>query len=76
MRLTPGVNLIKLFWHKFTYSNLKARVFHIMAEILLTFIKGSNLQKRLSKITPKSFMRSTPEINLLELFDTNLLTLF
>jgi hypothetical protein len=31
VKLTPGFDLIKLFWHEFTYPFLLARSFHINA---------------------------------------------
>jgi hypothetical protein len=48
-----GVNHIKLFWHKFTYSFCELDVFIAMQQILCTIIKRSSFQKSVSKFTPK-----------------------
>ncbi len=56
----PVVNLIKHFWHEFTYSFCMLDHFIKICNICCTAMKRSSLQKRVSKFTLKSFMRSTP----------------
>ncbi len=51
--LLPGVNLIKLFWHKFTYSFYRLDVLIAMQQIMLMFINGLAYKKSVSKFTPK-----------------------
>jgi hypothetical protein len=48
-----GVNLIKRFWQKFTFSFCELDVFIAMQLILCTIIKRSSFQKSVSKFTPK-----------------------
>ncbi len=50
-----GFKIINLFCCKFTYSFCKLDLFIAMQQILLMVIKWSNLQKSLSKFTPKKF---------------------
>jgi hypothetical protein len=57
-----GVNLIKLFWCKFTHFFRKLEHFMAMQQILLMLIKWSSLQKRVSKFTPKLFFEIGPSI--------------
>ncbi len=60
-RTKPWVDLIKLFWHKFTYSFLQARdIFKALQQIVLSFIKWSSLQKGVSKFRPKKFNEIDP----------------
>jgi hypothetical protein len=59
MRLTPEVNLIKLFWGVNLHT-LFETIKKIRSFFSLRALKRSNLQK-VSKFTPKSFMRSTPD---------------
>jgi len=54
------VDLIKLFWCKFTYSSLKAASFHKTEKVMRVSIKWSNLQKSLSKFTPKKYYEIDP----------------
>jgi hypothetical protein len=49
----PEVDLIKLFWPKFTCSFCKLDLFIVMQQTLLIFIKWSSLPKSASKLTPK-----------------------
>ncbi len=48
-----GVNFIKLYWHKFTYSFCELDVFIAMQQILYSIIKRFSFQKSVSKFTPK-----------------------
>jgi hypothetical protein len=45
MRLTPGVDLIKLFWHKFIRAFLYARPFYNIRNICCIAMKRYILQK-------------------------------
>ncbi len=50
-----GVDLIKLFWRKFTHTFLQARPFDNLSNICCKTMKGLSLQKRVSKIMIKKF---------------------
>jgi len=58
--MQPGVNLIKLFYHNFTYSFSLAISFHSYATNIAYAIKWSSLQKVRVNLRQKSFMRSAP----------------
>ncbi len=55
-----GVDLIKLFWYKFTYSFCKLYNFIKMCYICCISIKSFSLQKRVSKFMPKKFYEIDP----------------
>ncbi len=55
----PGVDLIKLFWHKFTYSFCMPDQFIAIRQILLLFIKWTSTQKVWVNLWRNSFMRLT-----------------
>jgi hypothetical protein len=58
----PRVDLIKLFWRKFTYSFCKLDLFIEIQQIQLIFIKWS-LQK-VSKFMPKKFYEIDPWVRI------------
>ncbi len=55
-----GVNLIKLFWHKFTFSFCELDVFIAMQQILCMIIKSLAFKKVWVNQCQNIFMRSTP----------------
>jgi hypothetical protein len=54
------LNLIKLFWSKFTHSFCKQDTFINISHIHGIDMNRSSLQNRVSKFIPKIFMRLTP----------------
>jgi hypothetical protein len=53
--ITSEVNLIKLFWHKFTHIFCKLDRFINANNKWLSAVKRSGLQTKVSKFTPKNF---------------------
>ncbi len=58
-KLTPGVDLMKLFWGKFTYPFCKLDLFRSLTKNLIE-VKLSSLQKDWVNLHQKVFMRSAP----------------
>jgi len=56
----PRVDLIKLFWCKFTYSLFKAVSFRVTI-IIIAVIKWSSLQKSVSIYMPKRVYEINPK---------------
>jgi hypothetical protein len=59
----PGVKLSKQFWRIITHTFCKLDHFINVSNICCIAMKRCSLQNRASKLTPKSFMRSTPALN-------------
>jgi hypothetical protein len=74
MRSIPEVDLIKLFWHKFTHTF--CRLHNYINIIIIFVLKKDKAFKKVTKFMPKSYIRLTPEVNLINFFGINLLTLF
>ncbi len=60
----PGVDLIKLFTVNLLTLFGKLDHFINISNIYSIFMKRSSFQNRVSKFTPKKFMRSTPGFQL------------
>jgi hypothetical protein len=60
----PGVNLTKLFWHKFTHTFCKLDYFLNMINICCHAWERSSLQKRVSKFSQKKFYEMGPSFQL------------
>jgi hypothetical protein len=58
--MSPWVDLIKLFWRKFTYSFCKLYYFIKISYICCISMKRSSLQKWVSKFMPKEFYEIDP----------------
>jgi hypothetical protein len=56
----PGVNLIKLFWRKFTHAFCKLDHFKNESNICCIAMKRFSLQQIVSKFTPKEFYEIGP----------------
>ncbi len=71
VRLEPGADLIKRFWHKFTSTFCKLNIFKAMQQTKISYIKWSSLQKSVSKFTPKQFYEIDPSIQSYKTFCVN-----
>ncbi len=60
MRLTPGVNFMKLFWHKFTYTFCKLDHFINVNNICHKTMKRSRFSKIVSKSKAQKFYEIYP----------------
>ncbi len=60
------VDLIKLFWSKFTFTLLEARPFYKHKQYLCIAMKRSRLQNRVSKFMPKKVWCDWPHVLLNE----------
>ncbi len=60
MRLTPEVNLIKIFGINLLTLVCKLDLFTALRQLLLEIIKRYNLQKSMIKFMPKKFYEINP----------------
>ncbi len=58
--MIPGVNLVNLFWHKFTRTFCKLVHFITISNICCIVMKRYSLQKRVSKFMSKKFYEIDP----------------
>jgi hypothetical protein len=57
---TPGVHLIKLFWHRITHTFWKLDYLIKISTICCIAMKGSSIQERICKFTTKKFYEIDP----------------